>query len=196
MLTIIMAVMLAAPAVYAGKIFLNDMDITGVKNKSFKKVKEVKITANGDIYLIAPQYEVKVMETGGKTSQTATSNTNSAALAGQYFMATQGAGKKAQYQLVITINGIQRLIIDPSSSSKIEEITGWLKKGSNTVTVTARKQLGSGRISTSKDDKLTLMIGKGHEDKKVVKIDKLMATFKCDASKLTDITRTYTITAN
>ena len=193
-IAIVMAVLLMAPAVFAGKLFLNGMDITGVKNKSFKKVKEVKIDANGDIHLIAPQYEVKVMETASGSTSASTASTST--VSGQYFLATQGNGLKVQYQLTIAINGVERLVIKPSSSSKIEDMSKWLNKGKNTITVTATKKLGNGRLSTSSSDKLTLMMGRGHEENKVVKIDKLLATFRCDASKLFDFTKQYTIKVN
>lgn len=194
-ITLVIAILLIAPTVFAGKIFLNGMDITGVKNKSFKQVKEVKIDDKGDIHLTAPQYEVKVMETGDSNSSSsstaATSDTS--VVSGQYFIATDGPGMKVQYQLTIAINGIERLVIPPKSSSTIEEISKWLVKGKNKVTVTATKKLDNGRISTSAEDILKLMIGRGHEEKKVVKLDKLLATFNCDASKLTDFAKQYTI---
>jgi hypothetical protein len=193
-ITLVIAILLIAPTVFAGKIFLNGMDITGVKNKSFKQVKEVKIDDKGDIHLTAPQYEVKVMETGdSKSGNPSAATSDTPVVSGQYFIATDGPGKKVQYQLSIAINGVERLVIPPKSSSTIEEISKWLVKGKNKVIVTAIKKIDNGRISTSSADVLKLMIGRGHEEKKVVKIDKLLATFSCDASKLTDFAKQYTI---
>lgn len=191
---LIAALLIPASVFAAGKLFLNGVDITGVKGKSFKKVKVVRIDDKGDIHLDAPQYEVKVMETGGKAAAPSKGDDNAAGLASQYYLATKGNGKRVQYDLVVKINGVERVFIKAEDSATIEEITGWLQKGKNTIHVTARKRLGSGRLSTSKDDNLTLMFGKGHVEKKVVKIDSLLATFKCDASKLSDFTKEYTIT--
>ena len=190
---LIAALLIPASVFAAGKLFLNGVDITGVKSKSFKKVKVVRIDENGDIHLDAPQYEVKVMETGGAPADAKKGDNNAAGLANKYYLATKGNGKRAQYDLVVNVNGVERIVIPAKQSSTIEEMTGWLKKGENTVTITARKKLGNGRLSTSKDDSLTLMIGLGHEENKIVKIDSLKATFKCDASKLSDFTKTYTI---
>ncbi len=192
---LVLAVLLAAPcALAAGKLFLNGVDITGVKDRSFKNVKAVQIDANGDIHMDAPQYEVKVMETGGNAAA-AGGDANAAGLSGRYYLATTGPGKRVQYDLTIAVNGVERLVIKASDNATIEEITGWLQKGDNTILVTARKQLGAGRLSTAKDDVLTLMIGTGHVENKVVKIDRLTAEFKCDASRLSDFAKTYTLRA-
>lgn len=198
---IVLALMLIAPSAHATKIFLNGVDITDVSNKTFNKVKSVHIDTKGDIYIDAPQYEVKVLEAGGEPDATSTpaleGSSNPASLKERYYIASQGPAAKVQYKLTISVNNKVRMVIGATESSAIEEITGWLKKGKNVIHVTAVKELGNhGRVSTDKDDEISLLIGSGHEENNnVIKIDSLKATFKCDASTTNTFTREYTIHA-
>ena len=188
--------LLVAPNLNASKVFLNGVDITDVKGKTFNKVKSIQIDEKGDIHIDAPQYEVKVLETGGGKGQTAAGEGNAAGLTQKYYLASQGPAPKVQYELTVVINGIQRVVIPASKSSVIREMTGWLNKGKNIIQVTAKKKPGpEGRVSTSKNDEVSLLIGAGNEQGKVVKINSLMATFKCNASMTDTITREYTIIA-
>ncbi|MBN2341581.1 MAG: hypothetical protein JXX29_21575 [Deltaproteobacteria bacterium] len=193
----IISILLIAPAAFAAKVFLNGVDITDVKNKTFTKVKKVEVDASGNIHIDAPQYEVKVLETGGDAAEPAVKgDSNAAGLTKQYFLATQGPSKRVQYKLTVVINGTKRLVIGAQESSVIEEITGWLKKGKNVIQITAEKKVGpEGRLSNAQSDELKLLIGEGHEEKKIVKIDKLKATFKCDAANTKTFTKEYTLVA-
>lgn len=193
----VISAMLFASSALAAKLFLNGVDITDVANKTFTNVKQVRVDGEGDIYIDAPQYEVKVMETGGSSSASKTSGAaNPAGLSGKYFLATQGPAKRVQYKLTVKINGEKRLVIGATESSVIEEITGWLKKGKNTIRITAEKKLGErGHVMKDKADELKLLIGRGHEENKIVKIDSLKATFKCNASTTNTFTKEYTLVA-
>jgi hypothetical protein len=157
-------------------------------------VKTVRIEKKGDVHIDAPQYEVKVLETGREGAASTGGKGNTAGLAEKYFIASQGPAKKVQYQLRIEINGVQRLTIGAGDSSHIEEITGWLKKGKNIIRITAEKKIGpKGRASTAKSDEVKVLIGAGHEEDKVVKLDSLKATFTCNASTTDTFTREYRI---
>ncbi|MBN2526010.1 MAG: hypothetical protein JXR76_06420 [Deltaproteobacteria bacterium] len=202
-ITIFLAISLITPSAFAAKIFLNGVDITDVKNKTFNKVKSVHLDSNGDVYIDAPHYEVKVLETGGegssentgaKTSASGTGNPSN--LSKRFYVASQGPAPLVQYKLTISINGHVRVTIGANESTAVEEITGWLKQGKNVIHVTAVKELGiTGRTSKSKKDELSLLIGSGHEEKKVIKIDSINATFKCNASTTNTFTKEYTIYA-
>ena len=69
----LLTLMLVAPNSNAWKLYLNGVDITDIRDKTFKKVKTVRIDDKGDIHIEAPQYEVKVLETG-KSSDAMCSN--------------------------------------------------------------------------------------------------------------------------
>lgn len=193
-LAVIITLTLTGTSVFAAKLYLNGVEITDVKNKTFTKVKAVKVDKKGNIHIDAPQYEVKVLETGDSQSgqSSISGSENFANLSEKYYIATKGEGHRAQYKLIVKINGIQRLVIPPQNSSVIEEITGWLKKGKNTIHIAAEKKIGpEGRLSNAKSDQLELLIGKGHEEKKIVKIDSLKAKFQCDASRTNSYTKEY-----
>ncbi|MBN2716458.1 MAG: hypothetical protein JXX14_11435 [Deltaproteobacteria bacterium] len=194
---IILTLMLMGSGVHAAKVYLNGVDITQVTEKTFKNVTTVRIDDKGDIHIEAPHYEVKVLEAGSESANsTVTGESNEAGLTEKYFIASQGPAPKVQYELAIVINGVTRIIIPATKSSVIREITGWLQKGKNTIQITATKKMGvEGRVSTLKSDEVSVLIGSGHEEKKIVKIDSLKATFKCNAASTNTFTREYTITA-
>ena len=194
----LLTLVLVAPNSNAAKVFLNGVDITDVKDKTFSKVKKVHIDDKGDVHIDAPQYEVQVLETGAKArSQSETEGSaNSAGLKSKYFIASQGPAKKVQYELTVEVNDAPQIQIGATKSSVIREITDWLKKGKNVIRITARKKIGpEGRASTSKADEVSVLIGSGYLKDKVVKIDSLKATFKCDASTTNTFTREYTVFA-
>ncbi len=189
MVTLAMMVALASPAVWAGKIFMNGVDISQVRGKTFKEIKSVLIDGNGDVHIDAPGYDVKI-----KDASSSASDTTGAILSKKYFLGTQPS-KSAQYDIVVKVNGVERALAKAGDGQLIMEVNKWLKKGENTVQVIAKKNLAGGRLSTMSSDKMSVFLGEGHEEGSVVKIDSVKVSFSCNASQLTDITKTYVIHA-
>ena len=188
----VISVLLIAPFADASRIFLNGVDITDVREKTFKGVNTVRIDKKGDVHIEAPQYKVKVLETGGDYSVETRGDANTTGLSSKYYIASQGPAPRVQYRLRLEINGVHRLTIGAKDSSRIEEITGWLQKGENIIRITAEKKIGpEGRASTAKSDAVKVLIGSGHEEDKVVKMDSVKATFTCNASTTDTFTREY-----
>lgn len=197
-----------ATIAYAGQasarertIYLNGVDISGVRSQTFKDA-TVTIDEKGDIHLNAPHYKVEVVDEEEQAPSEATSKGAreeagaNPHLRTRYYLATKPAPNGAsQYDLVIKINGVERKVLGSSSRPVIMEISAWFEKGENTIEVIARKNLAGGRKSTSKSDQLELIIGSGHEEDKVVKIDLVHASFKCDASQITERKKTYKVNA-
>jgi len=198
-MAVIMAALVMSPAAYARSVYLNGVDISGVRSQTFKNA-TVHIDEKGDVHLNADHYKVEVVDeddaaTGARTGSAVAAGANSR-LRSRYYMATKATpGGAAQYDMVVKINGVERQVIKAGSEPVIEEISAWFQKGSNTVEVVARKNLEGGRKSVSPTDSVELIIGAGHEDGAVVKIDIVHVSFKCDASQITELKKKYSIEA-
>ena len=75
------------------------------------------------------------------------------------------------------------------------EISAWFVKGENKVEIIARKNTVGGRKSVSSSDRLEILIGAGHEEGSIIKMDLVHVSFKCNASQITEIKKRYTINA-
>jgi hypothetical protein len=195
---LVAALVAAAPAVTAATVYLNGVDISGVRNRTFKEA-TVFIDHNGDVHINSSKYKVKVVDDGSEPTGTATTGTEAGAnprLASRYFLATRPSkGGRAQYDLIVKINGIERKLIKSGSPTIIMEISAWFVKGENKVEIIARKNPVGGRKSVSSSDKLEILIGAGHEEGSIIKMDLVHVSFKCNASQITEIKKRYTINA-
>ena len=191
-----MVALLVAPVAHARSVFLNGVDISGERGLTLKDAK-VTIDDRGDVHIHAPGYKVQVLDDdeGGATTASKEAGANPA-LRNRYYLATNpSVGGRAQYDLTVKINGVERKVIKSGSGAVIMEVSAWLKKGENTVEIVAVKNLGGGRKSTSAGDELGLVIGAGHEEASIVKVDVVNVSFKCNASQLSTIKKSYTINA-
>jgi len=194
------AALAIAPAAMARKVYLNGVDITGLKNKTFKNA-TVTIDENGDIHLNAPNYKVELVDAdpgSEPTSEAGPDGGANPALRMRLFLATNPSpGGRAQYDLHVKVNGVQRKVIKAGSSPLVMEVSAWFKKGSNAVTVTAIKDTSGGRKSVSPSDELQLLIGFGDDTGKKVQMKQsdIKVDFKCNASQTTTVKQTYSINA-
>jgi hypothetical protein len=195
-----LAVVLAASLADAREVYVNGVNVGSLRNQTFKDA-TVTIDENGDIRIDAPRYEIDVVDEKDRVMGTANGSDDQTGrnpqLQKRYFLAAQPAdGGRAQYDIVIKINGIERRVVKAGDPEVIVEVSAWLKAGHNTVEIAARKNLAGGRKSTSPSDSVRVVVGPGHEEGKIVKIDGVSADFKCDASQLADVVKTYEINAN
>jgi hypothetical protein len=196
MVMVTLLALLVAPVAHARNIFLNGVDISGERGLTLKDAK-VTIDDRGDVHIHAPGYKVQVLEEDSSAKPAANTEAGAnPALRNRYYLATNpSVGGRAQYDLTVKINGVERKVIKSGSGAVIMEVSAWLKKGANTVEVVAVKNLGGGRKSTSAGDELGLVIGAGHEENSIVKVDVVNVSFKCNASQLSTIKKSYTINA-
>ena len=195
---LVAALVAAAPAVMAATVYLNGVDISGVRNQTFKE-STVFIDNNGDIHINSSKYKVEMVDDGSEPSGTTATEVEAGAnprLSSRYFLATKPSKDgRAQYDLIVKVNGIERKLIKSGSPTIITEISAWFVKGENKVEIIAKKNPVGGRKSVSSADKLEILIGAGHEEGSIIKMDLVHISFKCDASQITKIKKSYTINA-
>jgi hypothetical protein len=200
-LAVAMAVFLAAPFASARNVYLNGVEIGDLRRQTFKDA-TVHIDENGDVHISSDRYKVEVVDEDGKPGGAA-SAVDEKGVAGanpqlrqRYFLvAKPSPAGRAQYDVVLKVNGVQRRVIKAGDAELIIEVSAWFKPGKNTVELAATKNLRGGRASTSSEDKARIILGAGHEDAAIVKVDVVNVDFKCDASQLEDVKKTYVFTA-
>jgi hypothetical protein len=200
-LAVAMAVFLVAPLASARNIYLNGVDIGDLRRQTFKEA-TVYIDEYGDVHIDSSRYKVEVVDEDGKPGGAA-SAVNEADVAGanpqlrqRYFLVTNpSAGGRAQYDVVLKVNGVQRRVVKAADPELIIEVSAWFKPGPNTIELVATKNMRGGRASTSPDDAARIVLGAGHEEGKIVKVDVVNVDFKCDATQLDDIKKTYVFNA-
>ncbi len=181
--------MLTAGAAAAAAVYLNGVDITSVRNKTFKNA-TVRIDDKGNIHIDAPGYKVEVVN---PQDEAAGPNPN---LTNHYYLVTQPSAEgKAQYDFIVTIGGVEKKVIPAGSPQVILEISAWLNPGPNEIRLTAAKRLEKGRKSASQNDEARLIIGRGHVENKIVKIDGILTSLNVNASQVDTKNKVFTLRA-
>ena len=188
--------LLAAPAaLLARSIYLNGVDITHVKDQTFRNT-TVHIDKNGNVHIDAPGYKVRVVdeEPESAVAPAATDGGANPALSMRIFMTTRPS-PAAQYDLVVSVGGVQRKVIKADDPQVIMEVSAWFARGENKVTIKAVKNLEGGRKSIAEKDSVGLIIGAGREEEAVVKIHNVFVDFRVNASQIASRTESYTVNA-
>jgi hypothetical protein len=197
-----LAVVLAAGLAVARAVvvYVNGVDVGDLRGQIFKNA-TVTIDDNGDIHIDAPGYKIEVVDQDNKPMGTAGPTADARTgenpqLSTKYFLAIKpmDAGR-AQYDVVVSTNGVERKVIKAGDPELIIEVSAWLHPGNNSIEIAARKNLAGGRKSTSAADSVRVVIGTGHVEGTLVKIDDVKVDFKCDASQLADAVKGYSIIA-
>ena len=203
-LIVVLIVLTGVTAAQAGKVYLNGVDISAVRGQTFKQA-TVIIDSNGDIRINAPGYKVELVDQSQtekappKEAPSAISpdpGGPNAVLTERYFLVTQPSkAGRAQYDFSVTVNGVKRKEIKAGTSQIIMEMSSWLRVGNNDIIIAANKNLEGGQLSTSPADEARIMIGTGHEEEKIVKIERIWASLKVNASSLANTHKRFNITA-
>jgi hypothetical protein len=203
-LLVVLIILTGATAAQARKVYLNGVDISAVRGQTFKQA-TVIIDSNGDIRIDAPGYKVEFVD----QNQTEKAPTKAAPppispdkggpnsmLTKRYFLVTQPSqAGRAQYDFSVTVNGVKRKEIKAGTPQIIMEMSSWLRVGDNEIVITANKNLEGGQKSTSPADEARIMIGTGHEEEKIVKIERIWARMKVNASSLSNTQKRFNIKA-
>jgi hypothetical protein len=196
-----LAALLVSPLASAREVYLNGVAIGDLRRQTFKDA-TVYIDENGDVHIDSSRYKVEVVDDdnkpGGATSAVDESDQAGAnpQLRQRYFLVTKPSeGGRAQYDVVIKVNGIVRRTVKAADPELIIEVSAWFKSGKNTVELEATKNMRGGRKSFSAEDRARFIIGAGHADGDIVKVDVVSVDFKCSAEQLDDIKKTYVFTA-
>ena len=179
----------------ARSVFLNGVDISTIRNRTFENAK-VTIDKDGNIRIAAPGYEVKVAGGGvpPKKFKKEDKGGPNPALVKRYYLVTQPSKNyKGSYTFEVKVNGKTRKVVKAGAPQVIVEISKWLKKGNNEIIIAAKRSATA--VPSSSSDETSLIIGVGHEEKKIVKIDAIKARVTAKASQVGDVKKQFVLTA-
>lgn len=134
--------------VWAKRVFLNGVDITGMSNRTFQNV-TVRLDGNGNIIITGKQYKVVRRANGqtpptyrptNRTAPSVPSAPTGANLNKNYLMIIQRTSVNASgYRLDININGKQVRNFKLGEVQAVLPLNRYLRRGRNVVTISAYK---------------------------------------------------------
>lgn len=197
------ALVCAARTSWARDVYLNGIKLDSsvvVRNQKLDSC-EVRFDENGNVFITAKGFQVKVAPAGAGTpdagapraaatsaSAAPTPASDSAAratLTRRYWLAApQTSRGKVQYDIDVFVNGVFVKRIRSGDDKAIVEITRHVKVGQNRARIVATKTIGDRRISLSPTDVMEVILGEGSVGGGAVVIDRPLVTYRRNASEV------------
>jgi hypothetical protein len=181
-------------------VFLNGVNIDGLRSQSFEKCKSVKIDNRGDLHLDCPGYQVEAQAAPAAppppavAAVAAASPAPPAAITKHYFLVTdQADGAAAQYDVDVFVNSKWVRKVKSSDNQIVLEITRYFQPGPNKVLFAATKQIGAGRKSTAPTAFVKFIVGEGESGGNNVMIDNPLVELKRTAAETENLNEEFTI---
>ena len=201
-------IMLLSSLALAGSVYVNGVNVDALRNQTFEDV-TVFIDAQGNVRVDAPQYEIEVVDQGpSATPPTNTGTTppvkpvaspptttetgaplpgSSGVAAGSWWLVTEDNGSGG-HSVSVYLNGVLARKVRSGEPQLIDDITGWLKPGSNQVRIVSDSRSASGGT-------LYVYLGTGNNDSGTVVMDPPKVQFGVGQSRSGEYERTYSIQA-
>jgi hypothetical protein len=187
----IACICLLGTSVLAGSIYLNGTRIDGVTNQKFEKC-TVTIDDKGDVYISAPGYAVQ-----GKPSTPAPAPKPVVVPIGStnryWLVKEENYPGKTQYDVDIYINSVWFKRIRSNTEQVVQEITKYLRPGSNVIHFAATKNIGQQRKSFSPQVYMRIIIGEGNIGGNNVMIENPLIQYKRTANETQNFNDEFTI---
>ena len=187
-------------------VFLNGVNVDGLRSQSFEKCKAVKIDNNGDVYLDCPGYEVQAAPAPAPATPAAAAAQIAAAasmvpavpatITKHYWMVSEDANSaQAQYDLDVFVNSKWVRKIKAGEPQIVVEITKYLQPGQNKVLFAATKHMEGGRKGTTASQYLKITVGEGESGGNTVMIDNPLVVCKRTAAETDNVNEEFTLQA-
>ncbi len=141
-------------------VTLNGERIDSVRGQRFEKV-DVFIDADGNVHIQSDTYKVEKVTPLPPPNPAPTPALPKARF---FLISEERALGSSQYDFDVFLNGNLVKTVRSGEPPVVEDVSRLVAAGTNTVTVTARKNFGAGRKSESKDDYQRIYLGQGTVD--------------------------------
>jgi len=173
-------------------VFLNGVNVDGLRSQAFEKCRSVKIDDRGDLHLDCPGYQVEAAAV--PAPPVATSGIAPTAVTKHYWLVTeQSEGGAAQYDVDIFVNSKWIRKVKSSEEQIVLEITKYLSPGPNKVLFAATKRLEAGRKSKSPAAYMKVIVGEGESGGNNVMIDNPLIECRRTAAEMENLNEEFTI---
>jgi hypothetical protein len=174
----------------ATSIFLNGVNIDGVRNQSFEKCKSAKIDDKGDVQLDCPGYEVEPQPQKAGQPAPAVPGT----VTKRYWLVSEAQDSAAaQYDLDVFVNSKWVRKVKAGEAQIVLEITKFITPGPNKILLAATKHMEAGRKSDQAASYLKITVGEGEAGGNTVTIDNPLIECKRTAAETENVNEEFTI---
>jgi hypothetical protein len=182
-------VALSTPA--AAAVFLNGVNIDGITGQTFENC-TVTIDEKGNILIVAKGYEVQASPTRPAPKPLPAATTEP--VTKRYFLVTeQNAPGMTQYDIDVFINSVWVKRLASDEPQVVLEVSKHLRKGQNSVHLTATKMMKDGRKSTTPAHVFMVHLGEGNMGGNNVMIDNELVEYKRTAAEVQNFNDDFTI---
>jgi hypothetical protein len=191
--------------VLVASVFLNGVNVDGLRGQSFEKCKTVKIDDRGDVYLDCPGYEVQAQAAPAPVvpaaapvaaASLAPAPAAPATITKKYWMVSEEAnGAATQYDFDVFVNARWVRKIKAGEPQIVLEITKYLQPGPNKVLFASTKHMEGGRKTNSAGSFVKITIGEGESGGNTVMIDNPLVECKRTAAETDNINEEFTLQA-
>jgi hypothetical protein len=182
----------------AGTIYVNGVDVTGLRGQSFDNV-TITFDSNGDVHISAPQYEIEVVDPTAATVPPPTTSPTpppaaipepappepSGVAEGRWWLITEDNGSVG-HSVEIIINDVRVQTVKSGGEQLIEDVAAWLRPGTNKIRMVSISMDAGGGA-------LYIYLGTGSNDSGTLVMDTPDVQFGLGASRSGTYTRDYTI---
>jgi hypothetical protein len=190
-----------APALIAA-VFLNGVNIEGVRSQTFEKCRTVRLDEKGDVHLDCPGYQVEIPTAPAARAPAPPAVPVAAAavvppqLGKHYFLVTeQGAGGGPQYDVDVFINSKWVRKLKNGEDQIVMDISKLLQPGANKVLFAATKRAAAGPSVPQPAAYLKIIVGEGEQGGGNVLIDNPLVECKRTAAEVDNINEEFTVQA-
>jgi hypothetical protein len=179
-------------SLFTASIFLNGVNIDGLRNQSFEKCRSAKIDDRGDIRLDCPGYQVEGPKGEAVPAQPAAFVPTS--ITKHYWMVSENQDSiNAQYDMDVFVNSKWVRKIKAGEPQIVLEITKYLNPGPNKILFAATKHIEQGRKGTAPTSFLKVTVGEGESGGNTVMIDNPLLECKRTAAEIENVNEEFTI---
>src|SRR5438105_8189943 len=178
----------------AASIFLNGVNIDGVKAQSFEKCRSVRLDEKGNVHLECPGYQAESLGGSGlPTIPVAGASLVTPRLAKHYFLVTeQTDGASAQYDVDVYVNSRWVRKVRSGDEQIVLDITRFLSPGRNKLLFAATKRAPKTGPATSF---VRFIVGEGESSGAQVLIDNPLLECKRSAADTDNVNEEFTVQA-
>ncbi|HEY4769044.1 MAG TPA: hypothetical protein VIH51_00415 [Myxococcales bacterium] len=174
-------------------VYLNGVNIDGLRGQKFEKCKAVRIDDRGDVYLECAGYQVEQPAAAAPAPAPLIPSALAAAMTKRYWLVSEEKDSaSAQYDVDVFVNARFIRKIKAGEPQVVLEITKYLRPGINKVLFAASKRPGE-RKSASPASFLKLVVGEGDAGGNTVTIDNPLIESKRTAAETDNVNEEFTI---
>src|SRR3954471_5658652 len=175
-------------------VFLNGVNVDGLRSQSFQKCRTVKIDEHGDVYLDCPGYQVEQQPASAAAAAPVVPAAVAGAITRHYWLVSEEKDSAAaQYDVDVFVNSKWIRKIKAGEPQLVLEITRFLQPGPNRVLFAAVKHPGTGRQRASDGSFVRFTVGEGRSHEDTVEIDDPLVECKRTAAETGDVNEEFTI---